>query len=638
MSGRDFDTPLSVSANTASTKINLSSNHNGVVGPHIATIFPTRYAELDEQVETEELRNDIPLSVPRTKNVGSTGVIENKKTLMLQNVLDILPSKLSIYESLDEEVGHEYNAAEIQSAETNKTRNSDNFKQLDLKINPLYSKPLSVLAHVDSSCMKGRINTAEEHCQNPFTRNEVSSNVDKTKIISNAEQKLIEVPANCEEDDDNEFDEEDEVDDANHQSECKKVIALSVYSEDRKNQTEEEEDWRTYSRTNPFANDKPLHAETIKSNPFNNDIYERTEHLHVSKREPTVSSNPFQEENEDGGILEDPRDVNKVTNKTLITPVQKLDDEVYLTLMDRLSSLGFFESAVKDVLKETGNDFEAALGLLCSKISSESDCIKGSNVVVKNGYTSGSLKPTSTWKPPFTIRIASWLPSSTEKTSESSPEKLGHIDYFVTVQSNDNRPEPPVSWKVCRRYSHFYNLFCKLHSDILSAYPNGKMNNPFKDDRLSTFMWGVSETVCHERVRMLDGWLREIVLSPAMMTRIHVFEHLARFLDINVHLKDRRALSQESRRVELTMARKAVPTRSGSSSGVTSREMKENNFASTPISTQLKVGPLLAPVKPHRLGRQSSVTAVDGSTKGLKGESVFSGRSSEPHGDYHGPI
>ena len=153
------------------------------------------------------------------------------------------------------------------------------------------------------------------------------------------------------------------------------------------------------------------------------------------------------------------------------------------------------------------------------------------------------------------LELGSWMPtisaantlipseSDNDKTtstrSSSSSSEGSCIGYYITVICNDidNVPQgaSSPSWKVVRRYSQFYDLYCKLSHRISSEFPGGRMMTPFNDDRLRVWWCGSTEDICRQRQERLDQWLREILTTPLMMANTDVYDMLSEFLEVKIH-------------------------------------------------------------------------------------------------------
>ena len=129
------------------------------------------------------------------------------------------------------------------------------------------------------------------------------------------------------------------------------------------------------------------------------------------------------------------------------------------------------------------------------------------------------------------MAVGSWLPGPPSAGGGAA----SYITYILTITPCIRGYNIPT-FKVERRYSDFYEIYCALYDLILAVFPQG-MKNPFPDDRFSSWIWGLTEERTNERRAGLDAWMREIVISPQIMTNINAFDHIRDFLDIK-HILD----------------------------------------------------------------------------------------------------
>jgi hypothetical protein len=147
------------------------------------------------------------------------------------------------------------------------------------------------------------------------------------------------------------------------------------------------------------------------------------------------------------------------------------------------------------------------------------------------GVTSNRSDGEFIWKPPVAVTIGSWLPGPPSAGGGAA----AYVTYIMTV-SPCIRGRTVHPFKVEKRYSDFYNLYCALYDLICAVFPTG-MKNPFPDDRFSTWIWGVTEERTNERRGSLAAWMKEITISPQIMTSVNAFDHIRDFLDIK-HILD----------------------------------------------------------------------------------------------------
>lgn len=170
--------------------------------------------------------------------------------------------------------------------------------------------------------------------------------------------------------------------------------------------------------------------------------------------------------------------------------------------------------------------------------------------LLKKGVTSSREDGAFIWKPPVSVSIGepsvpqlcywltwflivgSWLPGPPSAGGGAS----AYITYIVTVAPSI-RGCAVAPYKVEKRYSEFYNLYCALYDLLLVLFPQG-MKNSFPDDRLSAWIWGSTEERTNERRSQLDAWMREIIICSDIMTNLSAFNYLRDFLDMR-HILER---------------------------------------------------------------------------------------------------
>ena len=176
--------------------------------------------------------------------------------------------------------------------------------------------------------------------------------------------------------------------------------------------------------------------------------------------------------------------------------------------------------------------------------------------LLKKGVTSAHEGGEFIWKPPVSASIGfffqfslplrvknlilffpmrtcagSWLPGPPSAGGGAA----AYITYIVTVAPCIRGRSVPA-FKVEKRYSEFYNLYCALYDLILIVFPEG-MKNPFPDDRFSAWIWACTEERTNERRSQLDAWIKEILMNSDVMTNLSAFNHLRDFLDMK-HILD----------------------------------------------------------------------------------------------------
>ncbi len=112
-----------------------------------------------------------------------------------------------------------------------------------------------------------------------------------------------------------------------------------------------------------------------------------------------------------------------------------------------------------------------------------------------------------------------------------SSGQITHVAYIVTVVQNCVIERNSAPLRLEKRYSEFYDLYCKLYQRICMVFPQG-MANPFPDDRLSAWFWGITEDRTHQRRKDLDAWFREITRTVGIMTSVDSYNEIRHFFSI----------------------------------------------------------------------------------------------------------
>ena len=129
------------------------------------------------------------------------------------------------------------------------------------------------------------------------------------------------------------------------------------------------------------------------------------------------------------------------------------------------------------------------------------------------------------WKSPISVRVSSWLPNIQDPESQEL-----HTGYFATIQLTSR---PTHQWQVIARFGKFYQLYLKLKkASFEKLFLNG-MACPFPEDRWKTKIFGVSDDTRDWRQKALDGWFRELVMSPKVMLDVNLRKSLFEFFEVD---------------------------------------------------------------------------------------------------------
>lgn len=118
----------------------------------------------------------------------------------------------------------------------------------------------------------------------------------------------------------------------------------------------------------------------------------------------------------------------------------------------------------------------------------------------------------SLWISPVTIRIGSWLPNFVD--SESG-EKLTKYVVHISLRRYDSR-----RWTVAKRFNDFFS-FRTAMDKLFQTYYHRPLSDfivaEFPVDRFRTWVLGTKDLDRHNRMIILDAWLRELVTIPETM-------------------------------------------------------------------------------------------------------------------------
>lgn len=243
-----------------------------------------------------------------------------------------------------------------------------------------------------------------------------------------------------------------------------------------------------------------------------------------------MKGNPFDDDDDNGQPIKN-EPIVSVRNSD-DTKSKRLPPDLVLQV---LLLMGFQEKPAKSVI-----GLEKTLRKSVELLSYETLLKKGESIRHDGMFV---------WKPPISafvgksIRnqhylhklafhfIGSWLPGPPEIQGGTS----SFVSFIITITPTYSCRLVPT-YKVERRFSEFYNLYCSLYDKIWEVFPSG-MTNPFPDDRWSAWFSGVSEDRSNSRRVSLDAWLKEILRSPEILTDLDSFMAIRDFLEMK-HLLD----------------------------------------------------------------------------------------------------
>lgn len=238
-----------------------------------------------------------------------------------------------------------------------------------------------------------------------------------------------------------------------------------------------------------------------RSNPFDDGEIEEedTEEALIRRREVTESLAPFTLASMMNGLR---TASSESTPSAGDVPYSKLYHKEIIQLMH----LGFDKVCVTNALVKTSGDADRAQSILKSRLLDV-------NIL-------GSNRELYVWRSPAVVRVGGWLPNVSDSQGDL------HTAYYINVTMSLGNE----TWRLGRRYSEFYNFYCAMYPFIKRKFPSG-MSHRFPTDRTANWFGAPLETINKQRREKLDGWMREVCNSAAMMldskVRAKVFEFLA---------------------------------------------------------------------------------------------------------------
>lgn len=133
----------------------------------------------------------------------------------------------------------------------------------------------------------------------------------------------------------------------------------------------------------------------------------------------------------------------------------------------------------------------------------------------------------SIWEPPIGVRVGSWLPNVLDEASGTE-----HTVYFLSVTLLSRN----YTWQLSKRYALFHNLYHELKRDLAKAFPS-KMMNPFPEDRVKAWLYGMSDKVRDRRRAGISLWLSEVLTNDAIMLNFESLKKIHSFLEVDVNVK-----------------------------------------------------------------------------------------------------
>lgn len=145
-----------------------------------------------------------------------------------------------------------------------------------------------------------------------------------------------------------------------------------------------------------------------------------------------------------------------------------------------------------------------------------------------------------------------WLPNVKDEAGAA------HTSFYVNVTMTLGNE----SWRIGRRYSEFHKFYSAIYSQLCKSFPNNGMKNLFPTDRLSNWLSLTNqETINDSRRKSLDGWLRELINSPALMLHDPSRKAVFSFLEVDENmLKVKKILpsEKESRSTQVPIVNKTT--------------------------------------------------------------------------------
>lgn len=170
--------------------------------------------------------------------------------------------------------------------------------------------------------------------------------------------------------------------------------------------------------------------------------------------------------------------------------------------MKQLMQWGVRRTVAEEVLATSNNSLSHALVALNKRIQTAL-------------YVEPSASMMQFWRPRLTIKIKSWLPNLMEADGTDY-----HTGYVMSIGYITLLEDTVQSWQLTLRY----NRFKAIHT-VVSKYSHLQaLKHPFPASTLGQWLAGVSDADRTIRMDSLDAWLREVTLSPVLMTVQEVAE------------------------------------------------------------------------------------------------------------------
>jgi hypothetical protein len=125
--------------------------------------------------------------------------------------------------------------------------------------------------------------------------------------------------------------------------------------------------------------------------------------------------------------------------------------------------------------------------------------------------------------------LESWLPNLLDNDNNDF-----HTGYVTHISFIPLHTTTPNSYVLTLRYSKFKKIYTTI-----SKYSNEYITHSvFPSTTISQFIMGVSNELRFERMHAFDSWLREVIVSPVLMTIKEVVEVVYEVLEVHEHVPE----------------------------------------------------------------------------------------------------
>lgn len=152
------------------------------------------------------------------------------------------------------------------------------------------------------------------------------------------------------------------------------------------------------------------------------------------------------------------------------------------------------------------------------------------------------------------LSVGSWLPNVLDESIGTE-----HTTYFMSIHLAPLN----ISWQLSKRFALFHDFNKKIRREIARAFPEG-MKQPFPDNRMQAWMWGMSDKVRDVRRDGLNKWFQELLLNRRFMLNCDAVKLIHEFIELNRYvekLRDTKAALKKETGAPSTILTQSVSDR-----------------------------------------------------------------------------